>query len=97
MKGLEEKTAQKILMDNLSLGEQMLIEDSETLPDRLIKCMIEFAQDYHKAQLKAKMPSNSKIQTGINLANEIYFDGSRTTQRILMFGAKWLKQQIIKS
>ena len=57
----------------------------------------ECMQSYADHQLKAKMPSNSKIQTGIDLANEIYFDGSRTTQRILMFGAKWLKQQIIKS
>ena len=53
---------------------------------------------YHdaKEQLKKKMPSESKIQTGLNLANEIYFDGSKRTQRTLVFGAKWLKQQILK-
>ena len=41
---MSREIAQQVLMDKLSQNEQFLIEEIETLPERLIDCMIE----YHK-------------------------------------------------
>lgn len=41
---MKREKAKQLLMDTLSYNEQMLIEEIETLPNRLIDAMIQFAQ-----------------------------------------------------
>lgn len=45
---MSRETAQKILIEEISIREGMLIEEIETLPERLINAMVK----YHKAEVK---------------------------------------------
>jgi hypothetical protein len=45
---MKRKEAQQVLMDTLSQNEQMLIEEIETLPNRLIDAMIKFSENQGK-------------------------------------------------
>ena len=41
---MSREIAQQVLMDKLSQNEQFLIEEIQTLPERLIDCMIEYQE-----------------------------------------------------
>jgi len=57
----DEEKAQKILLENISTSESILIEESETLPERILVAMVKFAEAYHQHKLKeVELPVNWK-------------------------------------
>lgn len=47
---MSREVAEKILINNLSINEQFLIEEINTLPDRLIDSMIEYSNKVNKLE-----------------------------------------------